>query len=210
VYGKWENQTRNIYPFFTASYFENEIEKVEKKPLNKKIQLLYAGAFTKSKQALLSVKTAEELIKKGLDVALNMYGNGAEFKAIKQYIKNANLENQVVLHGNKSKEVLKKAFQEAHFLIFISKSEGWPKVVAEAMFWSCLPISTKVSCVPYMLDYGKRGGLVASELNEIVEKLMCYIENVKVYEKQVFEAKKWSQTVTLEKFELGIKKVVHS
>jgi hypothetical protein len=35
-----------------------------------------------------------------------------------------------------------------------SDSEGWPKI-AEGMFWGCVPIATAVSCVPYMLDYGK-------------------------------------------------------
>ena len=65
---------------------------------------------------------------------------------------------------------MKKAFIEAHFLIFISKSEGWPKVVAEAMFWKCLPISTDVSCVAYMLDYGKRGTIVSP--NVLIDDLV--------------------------------------
>jgi hypothetical protein len=38
-----------------------------------------------------------------------------------------------------------------------SNSEGWPKAIAEGMFWGCVQLQTAVSCVPYMLDYGKEG-----------------------------------------------------
>jgi hypothetical protein len=31
------------------------------------------------------------------------------------------------------------------------------KAIAEGMFWGCIPVGTAVSCVPFMLDEGKRG-----------------------------------------------------
>src|SRR5690606_34200508 len=49
---------------------------------------------------------------------------------------------------------------DSHFLILASKSEGWPKAVAEAMFFGCILIVTPVSCVPWMLNYGSRGILI--------------------------------------------------
>ena len=90
---------------------------------------------------------------------------------IKKYINDNELYNDIKLYGNQSKEIVKQAFQKSHFLVFISKSEGWPKVVAESMFWSCLPVSTKVSCIPYMLDYGNRGALINDNLDEVIEKI---------------------------------------
>ena len=128
----------------------------------------------------------------------------------RQYIIENKLENNVFLHGNKPKETVKKAFIEAHFLIFISKSEGWPKVVAEAMFWKCLPISTNVSCVAFMLAYGKRGTVVES--NVLVEDLVTiinqYLENEDFYQEKALLAQKWSQKYTLDKFEFEIKKLL--
>ena len=49
-------------------------------------------------------------------------------------------------------------------------SEGWPKVIAEGMFWGCLPIATRVSCVPNMLNNGKRGIILELTLQEDVKK----------------------------------------
>ena len=210
VYGEWENQSKNIIPFFTASYVSNEIIDLSEKDFSSKINFIFVGAFTQGKQPLLSVKVIEKLLTKNIAAKLDMYGNGLEFLNVKGYVEQNNLSENVVLHGNKSKEVVKKAFQKAHFLIFISKSEGWPKVVAEAMFWRCLPISSKVSCVENMLGNGNRGTIVESNVkeNEIVTIIENYIKNKNLYKKQVLDAKNWAQQYTLEKFSLEIKKLL--
>ncbi|MCL7764217.1 glycosyltransferase [Polaribacter sp. Z014] len=210
VYGNWEGQSKNIVPFFTASYINHEIIDLPEKDFSSKINFIFVGAFTEGKQPMLSVKVIEKLLAKKIKVQLDMYGNGLEFIKVQEYVEQNNLEKNIILHGNQPKEMVKKAFQKAHFLIFISKSEGWPKVVAEAMFWSCLPISSKVSCVENMLGYGARGAIVESNVNEneIVSIIENYIKNKELYKKQVLEAKNWSQQYTLEKFSSEIKKLL--
>jgi len=208
VYGKWPKHTKNSMPFFTASYHKHEIEEIAKKDLNSHIKLLFVGAFSIGKQPLLSLRATHKLLKRGFDVSLDMYGNGSEFEKVKKYIDDHQLHKMIKLHGNQSKEVVKRAFQNSHFLIFISKSEGWPKVIAESMFWSCLPISTKVSCVPAMLDNGHRGALINGNLDEVVEKIEDYIAHKKRYAAHVENAKKWSQQFTLDTFEKAIKELL--
>ncbi len=209
VYGEWKNQSKNIIPFFTASYKEKEIIKIPQKNFSKLIKFIFVGAFSEGKQPILSVKIIEKLSQK-YNVQLNMFGNGSQFDKVSDYVSENKLDSKVILHGNQCKEVIKKAYQESHFLIFISKSEGWPKVVAEAMFWKCLPISSNVSCVSYMLGNGKRGSVVKPESNfkDIIPIINNYIENEEQYQKQVLEAQKWSQNFTLDKFEKEIKKII--
>ncbi len=206
VYGKWKNQTKNILPFFTASYSENEIELIREKKIKGTINFIFVGTFSKGKQPLLSVKTIVELKKRGYNVFLNMYGDGKEFTKVRDYIVNNGVDDYIVLHGNVKKAEIKKAFQLSHFLIFISQSEGWPKVVAESMFWSCLPVSSNVSCVPYMLNNGLRGALV--DENNIIEIIESYLKNDVLYQNQVENAREWSQKFTLEEFEKEIIKLL--
>lgn len=209
VYGDWPNQTKNIVPFFTASYAKNEIEHVPEKKLNFNVKFIFVGTFSEGKQPLLSVKIIEKLLSHNYDVQLDMYGEGSEFNSVKKYIHDKELSNRIILHGNVNKEVVKLAFQKAHFLIFISKSEGWPKVVAEAMFWRCLPISTDISCVNYMLDFGNRGEILNpnSSVEEISEIILNYIHKEKSYQEKVLSAQQWSQNFTLNKLESEIKKI---
>ncbi|QTD37573.1 glycosyltransferase [Polaribacter batillariae] len=210
VYGNWGNQSKNIIPFFTASYLEEDIIEIPEKDFSSTINFIFVGTFSKGKKPMLSVKTVEYLKKLHYKVRLYMYGNGVEFPSIKEYIENNNLENTIFLHGNQSKETVKKAFQKAHFLIFISQSEGWPKVVAEAMFWKCLPISSSVSCVNYMLQNGTRGDVVDVNINEIeLSKIIInYLKNEETYKKKVLKAQNWSQKFTLDKFEQEIQKLL--
>lgn len=210
VYGNWPNQTQNMLPFFTASYHQSEIENIPKKELNNQIKLIFVGGFTEGKQPLLSVKVAHQLLKKRYDIVLNMYGNGVKRTEVENYIAIHHLEKNIVLHGNVNKDAVKSAFQNSHFLIFISKSEGWPKVVAEAMFWECLPISSKVSCIPDMLGNNTRGKVVDAKIEDVVEVIEEYIKNKNLYKEHVFNAKTWSRNYTLDKFEKEIEKLLHA
>ncbi|AUC22799.1 glycosyl transferase [Polaribacter sejongensis] len=210
VYGDWPNQTKNIVPFFTASYHQSEIEEIPVKTFEKKIKLVFVGGFTEGKQPLLSVQSAHELIKKGYDISLDLYGGGVKREEIENYIELHKLDNHIILHGNVNKDEVKKAFIDAHFLIFISKSEGWPKVVAEAMFWGCLPISTDISCVQDMLGNNSRGSLLKPDANAdtIATEIKSYLADENKYLEKVVEAKKWSQKYTLETFEGAVKELL--
>ncbi|NCP53379.1 MAG: glycosyltransferase [Flavobacteriales bacterium] len=209
VYGEWRNQSKNIVPFFTATYSEKDIHKIRKREIKNYLKFIYVGALHSGKQPLLSVKIIYQLKIKGYQVQLDIYGEGDERAIIEQYIKDLDLSNEIKLHGNKSKEVIKHAFMEAHFLLFMSKSEGWPKVVAEAMFWGCVPITSKVSCVPWMLDYGNRGILVNNDIEDIIIEIDKVLQNKNNYDILSSNAQRWSQKYTLEFFENEIKKLIY-
>lgn len=210
AYGDWPNQTKNIIPFFTATYSKKEIEVLSVKTIRDAvIKFIFVGGLTNGKQPILSVKVVHELIKQGKSVELNIYGDGIQRKELENYIKENKLEKHIYLHGNVTKEVVKKALQQSHFMLFISKSEGWPKAVAEAMFWGCVPITTKVSCVPYMLNNGERGSLVLPNINDIIKEILNYYITDNLFETKAEKAKLWSQKFTLEKFEKEIEKLLN-
>ena len=174
------------------------------------INVLFVGALTKGKQPLLSVKVVHSLLDKGFPIKLYMYGEGIERPTIETYIEENKLQESVILAGNVSQNVLKEAYKRAHFLVLISKSEGWPKVVAEAMFWGCLPISSHVSCIPYMLDDGNRGALESAYTMKIISVVEDYIQDKEKYHIHVENAVRWSRKYTLEKFDEEIEKILTS
>jgi len=208
VYGDWGKQSKNIAPFFTASYSEVEKEHDVDKNLKSHVKLLFVGTLSKGKRPLLTVQVLEDLLRQGFKASLGVYGDGEERDQLETYIKTKDLSEDVILYGNRDKETIKEAFKQSHFLIFISKSEGWPKVVAEAMFWKCLPISSSVSCIPEMLDHGNRGSIVQPKLQNIVDEILFYIRNESIYKTKVNVAYDWSREFTLEKFDDEIKKLI--
>lgn len=209
VYGDWNNKSTNIKPFFTASYKNDDIIPIQERSFKGSIKLIFVGGLTKGKRPLLSLQVLHQLRLEGIDVKIDFFGDGIMRPVLESYIKEHSLEDYAILHGNVTKEVVKEAFKQAHFLLFISKSEGWPKVVAEAMFWKCLPISSKVSCIPTMLDNGNRGSIIVPEVSAICKEIKCYISNEAVYRNKVIEAANWSRQFTLDTFEKAIKELVY-
>lgn len=208
VYGEWENQSKNIKPFFTATYSESEKEMIGKTNLNSVIEFVFVGSLVTGKNPMYAVKLIENLILKRNNVILNIYGDGIERTILEDYIKKHQLEKSIYLYGNQNQETIKKAYQKSHFTILPSKSEGWPKAIAEGMFWECVPIATKVSCIPFMLDYGNRGVLIGMDFDKDFEKIETILKDENSFFAKSKLACDWSQKYTTEVFEMEIKKLL--
>ncbi|SEP54946.1 glycosyltransferase family 4 protein [Flavobacterium urocaniciphilum] len=208
VYGEWEGNSKNIKPFFTATYSEKEITHSIIKIKNDVIHFMFVGMLSEGKRPLYAIQLIEELNKMNINVHLSVYGEGILRSEIEEYISTKNLKNQVTIFGNQTKDIIKEAYQNNHFLILPSKSEGWPKVVAEAMFFGCVPLTTNVSCVNYMIGNGSRGRILSLNLNDDVAQIQKLLLKESDYYKMSDAACNWSKQFTTEYFENEIKKLL--
>jgi hypothetical protein len=70
---------------------------------------------------------------------LSLYGEGVERESLQEYINKNNLKKQHIKRQSRSrnhKKVSRESFRNPSF-----KSEGWPKAIAEGMFWGCVPLA---------------------------------------------------------------------
>lgn len=208
VYGDWKNQSANIKSFFTATYSETEKIDVKPKILDDVIKFIFVGTLTQGKQPIKAIKLVEELCKRQHNVQLEIYGDGMEKLHLQNYIQKNNLGKIISIIGNVTREELKNVYLQSHFLILPSKSEGWPKAVAEAMFWGCLPIATPVSCVPNILDNGNCGILMNSDSRITISDVEELLNNQQLYQTKINAAISWSRQFTIDKFEEEIKKLL--
>jgi glycosyltransferase involved in cell wall biosynthesis len=217
VYGEWPEQSKNILPFFTASF--SEVEKaVVNKNFTSPFKFIFVGNLSAGKRPLFAIKLIEALMGKGIPVKLEIYGSGVLKNELQEYITTKNLDPFVRLMGNCELEELKEVYKASHFLILASQSEGWPKAVAEAMFFGCIPVATGVSCVPWMLGDGSRGILAPSApeggvdekewIENLVNRIIELIKDPEQMKRKSFAGQEWSQQYTLEKFESEIKKLL--
>ncbi len=209
VYGEWPNQTKSVVPFISATYTDNEKITFNRRNFLGKLKFVFIGAMVVGKRPMFTVKIIEALKERGMNVELHMFGDGNLIDAVKEYSQNKNLHKNVIIYGNRSKEVIKACLLDAHFTILPSKSEGWPKAIAEGMFFGALPISTTISCLPWILDYGNRGILIESDLNSAVGEIVNELSKGEDYLNKMSEsALDWSQHYTIEKLEKEIENVV--
>lgn len=203
VYGDWPEQSKNIKSFFTATYIKHEIESIVKK-FDSPFKALFVGTMGDNKRPLETVQCIKMLRSNGIDISLEMFGEGSASEDIKRYRSEHGLENIVSLRGNQPAAIVQEAYKSAHFVFLLSKSEGWPKAVAEAMFWGAIPIATPVSCVPWMLDQGKRGFILDDWGEETATTLSRKLEHKEQLQEMSLQAQKWSQQYTLDSFDNAI------
>ncbi len=225
VYGDWPDQSKNIVPFFTASFSESE-KGLCNKDFSPPFKFIFVGSLSSGKRPLFAIKLIEALIGKGIPVKLEVYGSGVLKNELQEYIDTKNLDSNVRLMGNLKLEELKEVYKVSHFLILASQSEGWPKAVAEAMFFGCIPVATPISCVPWMLGDGSRGilappvpalsadrpegGAYKKEwIENLVNRIIEIIKDPEKMNRKSLSAQDWSQEYTLEKFEEGIKEILY-
>ena len=208
VYGEWLGMTKNIKPFFTASYYDNEKEPIIDREFEQPLKAMFVGTMGANKRPLETVQLIKSLRSSGLDITLEMYGNGPVVEDIKWYRKENGVLDHIVIRGNQPGHVVKEAYKNADLLILLSKSEGWPKVVAEAMFWGVVPIVSSVSCVPWMIGNDKRGILIHDPEHIDVEYLRKQITNKEALVQMSNEAAEWSRQYTMDTFAKEIKKLL--
>lgn len=205
VYGEWEGSTKNIKPFFTATYREADKKAIQTRSTSGTIRLLFVGTLSKGKRPLYAVQIAEQLHLAGYSIHLDMYGEGAERNVLETYIQEKQMANSIVLHGNQTAAIIQTAYENSHFLVLPSQSEGWPKVVAEAMFWGCVPVASAVSCVPNMLDHGERGIILTMDLEKDIQQMKSTLDNETLYHSKAAKAMQWSRQYTMDYFEQEIR-----
>ena len=205
VYGEWPNQSKNIVPFYTATYREDEKEAVKKRDLEGVIQFVFVGTLSTGKRPEYAIELVNELIKDGVNCKLDFYGEGEQRKSLEEFIISHGLTGCVSLHGNTNAKTVKAALKKTHFVVLPSKSEGWPKAIAEGMFWGAIPLATNVSCLEYMLDKGNRGILLNLNLKTDTQAIKYILAQPEAFHSMADAAVQWSRQFTLDRFENDIK-----
>lgn len=208
VYGDWPDSSKNIIPFFTASYLESEKVPVVKSPIKDKIKFVFVGALYDGKNPEIGIKLSSLLDEAGLNFEFVYCGDGVMRGELEVETKRLNLQNRIQFLGNVDSQKVKETLQGSHFLIFVSETEGWPKAVAESMFWGCVPFTSRVSCVPQMVgENGERGVLVSKNPQEIFNNIKKLLHDESEFNRMSQEAMNWARSFTLETFQIEIEKL---
>lgn len=207
VYGAWPNEPAHILPFISATFYE--VDKVAFKPRDYRqpLKLVFAASLVPGKRPLLTIQIVEALNQRGFPAVLDLFGDGPLMAELQAYVDAQGLQEQIIFHGNQDIRLIMDYYKEAHFNILPSKSEGWPKAVAEGMFFGCVPIATAVSCVGWMLDFGNRGIIIEPDLEAAVATVVQHLEH-KDLTAMAQAAQAWSEDYTFDRLEADIARVL--
>ena len=88
------------------------------------------------------------------EAALDIVGDGSALPALKQLAAKLGVSERVVFHGRLNHAEVIGVMRRAQVFCFPTKSEGFPKVVVEALACGLPVIATPVSVLPQLLRHG--------------------------------------------------------
>ena len=163
-----------IYNFLDFDLIEKKAEEKLEKDYGKYI--ISVGSLTENKNHKLLIN-AFKILKDKYKVSekLLIAGEGRERENLEKQIRELNLENDVLLLGQKENPY--KYIKNSELYVISSKDESFSLTLVEAMFLKKLVISVKSNGPIEILKNNKYGVLVENNANEMAEKINYYLKN---------------------------------
>jgi glycosyltransferase involved in cell wall biosynthesis len=160
VYGDWPNQPAHVVPFFTSMMTTEQQRHAAavagarpERASRSRLRVLFAGSLARRKRVDALLDAIEIGMERGLDVEVAIVGDGPEGEALKRQASRLGIDRVVRFVGALPFDESLRWYEWGDCLVLPSThSEGWPKVVAEAMSHGMLCLAVDHGQISAMLD----------------------------------------------------------
>ncbi len=155
VYGEWPGMPPQVVPFFTSMMTGEQVRAAAAiaaaKSPSEPLELMYAGRLSAAKRVDMLLQAAAMLAREGVPARVTVVGDGAEGPRLRELAARLGIAESVNFAGAVPYEQMAGFYARAHCLVLPSDSEGWPKVIAEAMCHGLVCLATDNGLLPWFL-----------------------------------------------------------
>jgi glycosyltransferase involved in cell wall biosynthesis len=180
VNGKWQSDPAHVYAFENPCIFEEEQHLAtglaQHKDFSSGLSLLFVGNIDSNKGILELLEAAAQPAFPERFTDLYIIGGGPLLEEVRRI---AGLVTKIRIHitGHINRDRIDECYRQCNVLTLPSKSEGFPKVIAEAAAHGCIPVATDISSISQYIVNGVNGYLfqdsspatIAKTLNQIAQ-----------------------------------------
>ncbi|WP_430466449.1 glycosyltransferase [Winogradskyella ouciana] len=174
INGKWPNQPKQCLTFENPCITNQELKEgrdtIAEKSIDGKFEFCFVGRLEEEKGLDLLIEAFKSLpkLEKQMVKSIHIVGNGHHKK---DYIAKAKeTDVNFKFYGYLPRKEVQKVYCKSHCIILPSASEGFPKVISEAMNYGCLPIVSNISSIDNYIINGKNGFLLEQISSESIVK----------------------------------------
>jgi len=210
VNGYWENQKPHILNFENPCFDNAELDKAKKiafeKDYNNKITLCFAGSLSKNKGVDLILEALKQTSNKSEIKEMVFAGDGKDRKSYENMA--GDIDMKIVFRGFLSRSELEIIYGESHLIILPSESEGFPKVIAEASSYGCVPVVSDISSIGQYFDDTNSYLLKKRTPEEIAGKIDEAINNRTRLKEKSLECVNLAGLFTYENYNTNLKEKI--
>lgn len=188
VNGRWPGDPPHLVAFRNPSFEEDEIAAAGKGPRQlpgpgERLELLFVGRLEEKKGAGRALEILAGLRARGVVARLVLVGAGTERPQLESRAAELGVGESTFFAGELPRPELAPLYRRAHFLLLPSRSsEGWPKVLSEAMAYGALPLAGAVSSIPQILGEASVGrALPPGDIAGFLAALGEYLEGPELF-----------------------------
>lgn len=143
------------------------------------IRLIYVGKLARRKAVDVLIRAVASLRDLGQHLELHIVGEGPDRSKLESLSRRLSVEAHIVFHGYVGdREALLDRMHDSDIFVIASRSEGFPRVIYEAMSQGLPVIATKVGGIPGLLNDGETALLVPpGDVESLAAAIHCLIEN---------------------------------
>lgn len=160
INGKWPGLSGHILSFENPCLSEKQVEMgtlvTNQRTFSKPFKLVFVGNIEKAKGIFDLIEAVSNLEPECWS-RLDILGDGRETDVINSRI--AVFGKKIQLVGSVATENVHDYLSRADFILLPSHSEGFPKVIAEAACWGCIPVTSAVGSIPQYIKDSENGFL---------------------------------------------------
>lgn len=152
INGFWEKQPNHCLSFENPCLTTNEVLRGKEISEAKQFNVPFTFCFVGRMEAAKGIKNCIEALKMISPETIekiHFIGDGDLLLKCQEEL--FYLGNKVVYHGFLAKEEVHAILEQSHFILLPSKSEGFPKVIAEAACYGVVPIVSNVGSIPHYI-----------------------------------------------------------
>ncbi|MBK8551410.1 MAG: glycosyltransferase family 4 protein [Ignavibacteria bacterium] len=202
INGQWEDQKPHILNFQNPCMDNVEYRKAEvigsKKNFEGRLTICFSGTLTKNKGVGLILKALTKIISGEMIEEVIFAGDGAERKKYEEI--SSGIKIRITFRGFLDRESIEDVYERSHIIILPSESEGFPKVIAEAAAYGCVPIVSDVSSISSY--FNDRNGFLLKKINsdELAGKIDLALSDREKLKEKSLKCLKVAELFTFENY----------
>lgn len=179
INGNWPKQPAHCLSFENPCLTDEErvegMQLIQQKSFRSPHRFCFVGRLEDEKGVQRIIDAISNLNTKAMVECVAMIGDGENRQKYENEVEQKGLPIQ--FHGFQPRQNVIEFYKKSHFLLLPSSaSEGFPKVIAEAMNYGCIPMVSDVSSIGQYIN-DSNGFIVSPNLSETLQNIIKNLSN---------------------------------
>lgn len=213
VYASRRPDRPHLEPFFSPSFSSEDwaaagpgadakLARIAERSSPGPVRLVTVGRLSVNKNQQATVRAVAHLVDDGLDVVLEVLGDGPERPALERLAADLGVSDQVEFRGSVNHRDVLAAFARADLHLLSTRQEGYGKVLLEGMVHATVPVFSESPVAAEISGDGSRGVVVAADDHRrMADEVAALVGDRQRWSTMAREGRRYASTVTLEAFQ---------